>query len=90
MNIVAEWKTLADDVRDAGLRIFETASVPRTHKGFGDEKALSLMLLARTKLSPTSRAQCSCSPPAASWRDARLPAAASKISILRQLPEGGD
>jgi hypothetical protein len=48
MSIVAEWKTLADDVRDAGLRIFETASVARTHKGFADEKILSLMLLART------------------------------------------
>jgi len=48
MSIVAEWNRLATDVRDVGLRIFESANVPRTHKGFGDEKVLALMLLART------------------------------------------
>jgi len=42
-----EWKALAADTHDMALRIFETANVPVTIKGFADEKVLALMLLAR-------------------------------------------
>lgn len=48
MALVEEWNALAADVRDVALRIFETADVPVTIKGFADEKVLALMLLART------------------------------------------
>jgi hypothetical protein len=48
MALVEEWKALAADVRDMALRIFETANVPVTMKGFADEKVLALTLLART------------------------------------------
>jgi Family of unknown function (DUF5677) len=48
LALVEEWRVLAADVRDMALRIFETANVPVTMKGFADEKVLALMLLART------------------------------------------
>jgi hypothetical protein len=48
MSLVSEWRALASDIREAGLRIFESAEVPVTEKGFADEKVLGLTLLART------------------------------------------
>jgi hypothetical protein len=48
MSLVEEWIALSADVRHVGLRIFETADVPVTMKGFADEKVLALTLLART------------------------------------------
>lgn len=48
MTLVEEWKALAADTHYMALRIFETANVPVTIKGFADETVLALMLLART------------------------------------------
>lgn len=48
MSLSDEWKNLAAMIRDAGLGIFATANIPRTEKGFADEKVLALALLART------------------------------------------
>ena len=48
MALVEEWKALAADILNTALRIFETANVPVTVKGFADEKVLALTLLART------------------------------------------
>jgi hypothetical protein len=48
MSLREEWKDLAGSIRDAGLKIFETADIPRTAKGFADVKVLAVTLLART------------------------------------------
>jgi Family of unknown function (DUF5677) len=48
VDLVTQWRQLVSDVQSVGLRIFETADVPKNYKGFSDEKALALMLLART------------------------------------------
>src|SRR5262245_11034100 len=45
MVLVKEWTVLATDIRDTALRIFDTANVPVTMKGFSDEKVLALTLL---------------------------------------------
>ncbi len=48
MTLVADWTTLAADVRTAGIGICVKANVAVTAKGFADEKVLALMLLARS------------------------------------------
>jgi hypothetical protein len=48
MTLVADWTTLAADVRTAGIGICATANVPVEAKGFADKKVLALMLLARS------------------------------------------
>jgi hypothetical protein len=45
MTLIADWITLAAEVRTAGIGICATANVPVTAKGFADEKVLTLMLL---------------------------------------------
>src|SRR5262245_857304 len=47
-NLVAEWRALVCDIRDAGLKIFADAELLVTAKGFADEKVLALTLLVRT------------------------------------------
>src|SRR5690554_6227047 len=49
MSLVQDWEKLTADVRQTALRIFDTANVPTTFKGFADENVLALMLLARTQ-----------------------------------------
>jgi Family of unknown function (DUF5677) len=48
VSLVDEWKILTANVRDLGMAIFATAEVPKTERGFADEKVLALTLLART------------------------------------------
>jgi hypothetical protein len=47
-KLVDEWMQLVADVRDIGLRIFASAEVPKTERGYADVKVLALTLLART------------------------------------------
>jgi Family of unknown function (DUF5677) len=47
-KLVEEWRTLVIDVIDVGLRMFTTAEVQKTERGYADEKVLALTLLART------------------------------------------